>query len=43
MYHSVYNPKSVVESMLRHKFGNYRNRTETYEALKVYMQISTRF
>ena len=39
-YHSMYNPKSVVESMLRHKFGTYWNRTETYEALKVYIQMN---
>ena len=35
MVHSIYNPKSVVEAMLRHKFGTYWNQTETYEALKV--------
>ncbi len=38
--YSMYSPKSVVESMLRHKFGTYWNRTETYEALKVYIQIN---
>ena len=31
---SIYNPKSVVESILRKKFGNYWTATETYEALK---------
>ena len=36
---SMYSPKSVVEAMLRHKFGNYWNRTETYEALKIYIQM----
>ena len=36
----MYNPKSVVESMLRHKFDTYWNQTETYEALKVYIQIN---
>ena len=25
--------------MLRHKFGTYWNQTETYEALKVYIQM----
>ena len=35
----MYNPKSVVEAMLRHKFGTYWNRTETYEALKIYIQM----
>lgn len=33
----VYNPKSVVEAMTRHRFGSYWNNTETYEALKVYI------
>ena len=32
--YSMYSPKSVVEAMLRHKFGTYWNQTETYEALK---------
>ena len=35
---SVYNPKSVVEAMLRKKFSNYWTQTETYEALKIYIQ-----
>ena len=35
-----YSPKSVVEAMLRHKFGTYWNQTETYEALKVYIQMN---
>lgn len=33
--YSMYSPKSVVEAMLRHKFGTYWNQTETYEALKL--------
>lgn len=37
--HSMYSPKSVVESMLRHRFGTYWNQTETYEALKIYIQM----
>ncbi len=37
---SMYNPKSVVEAMLRHKFGPYWNQTETYEALKIYIQMN---
>lgn len=37
--YSMYSPKSVVESMLRHKFGTYWNQTETYEALKIYIQM----
>ena len=36
---SIYNPKSVVESVLRGSFGNYWTSTETYEALKVYIQM----
>ena len=35
----LYSPKSVVEAMLRHKFGTYWNQTETYEALKIYIQM----
>ncbi len=36
---SMYSPKSVVESMMRHKFSTYWNQTETYEALKIYIQM----
>lgn len=39
-HYSMYSPKSVVESMLRHKFSTYWNQTETYEALKVYIQMN---
>lgn len=39
-HYSMYNPKSVVEAMLRYKFGTYWNQTETYEALKVYIQMN---
>lgn len=38
--YAMYSPKSVVESMLRHKFDTYWNRTETYEALKRYIQMN---
>ena len=38
--HSMYNPKSIVESMLSHCFDTYWNQTETYEALKVYIQMN---
>lgn len=38
-YFSMYSPKSVVEAMLRHKFGTYWNQTETYEALRTYIQM----
>lgn len=37
--YSMYCPKSVVEAILRHKFGTYWNQTETYEALKLYIQM----
>ncbi len=37
---SIYNPKSVVESILRENFGNYWTKTETYEALKIYIQTN---
>ena len=39
IHYAMYSPKSVVEAMLRHKFGTYWNQTETYEALKVYIQM----
>ena len=39
-FYAMYNPKSVVEAMLRHKFGTYWNQTETYEALKIYIQMN---
>ena len=35
----VYNPKSVVEAMLYKKFNNYWTQTETYEALKIYIDM----
>ncbi|MCU6720575.1 ATP-binding protein [Porcipelethomonas ammoniilytica] len=37
---SIYNPKSVVESILRGQFNNYWTSTETYEALKVYIEMN---
>ncbi len=40
VHYAMYSPKSVVEAMLRHKFGTYWNQTETYEALKVYIQMN---
>lgn len=36
----IYNPKSVVEAMKREDFGTYWNQTETYEALKIYMEMN---
>lgn len=38
-FRHVYNPKSVVEAMLRRRFSNYWTSTETYDALKVYMDM----
>ncbi|MDE7029827.1 MAG: ATP-binding protein [Lachnospiraceae bacterium] len=35
----IYNPKSVVEAMRRHKCLSYWTSTETYEALKRYMEM----
>ncbi|MCR4889417.1 MAG: ATP-binding protein [Ruminococcus sp.] len=37
---SIYNPKSVVEVLTRGTFRNYWTSTETYEALKVYIQMN---
>ncbi len=37
---SIYSPKSVVECMLSRVFDNYWNQTETFEALKIYIQMN---
>jgi len=37
---SIYSPKSVVESIQRRNFGTYWNQTETYEALKIYVEMN---
>nr|MDE7477001.1 ATP-binding protein [Lachnospiraceae bacterium] len=37
--HHIYNPKSVVEAMRRHKFSNYWASTEVYDALKTYITM----
>lgn len=39
-FHHVYNPRSVVAAMKCHKFSNYWTSTETYEALKVYIDMN---
>ncbi len=39
-FHSMYSPKSVVDAMLSHVYDTYWNQTETYEALKVYIQMN---
>ncbi|MGN0582386.1 MAG: AAA family ATPase [Oscillospiraceae bacterium] len=36
----IYNPKSVVEAVIRNQFDNYWTSTETYEALKVYIEMN---
>ena len=38
-YKHVYNPKSEVEAMSSQEFSNYWTSTETYEALKLYMDM----
>ncbi len=38
--HSIYSPKSVIDAMLSHVYDTYWNQTETYEALKVYIQMN---
>lgn len=38
-YH-VYNPKSVVDAITRKKFSSYWTKTETYEALKIYIDMN---
>lgn len=36
----IYNPKSVMESILRKKYSNYWTKTETYEALRDYLDMN---
>ncbi len=38
-FRHIYNPRSVVEAMICHKFSDYWTSTETYEALKLYMDM----
>jgi len=38
--YAMYSPKSVVDAMLSGVFDNYWNQTETYEALKAYIQLN---
>jgi hypothetical protein len=37
--YEVYNPRSVVQAIQMNEFGGYWTRTETYEALKVYIEL----
>lgn len=36
----VYSPKSVVDAMMREEFDSYWSQTETYEALKIYINMN---
>ncbi len=36
----IYNPKSVVDSIRKKSFGSYWTQTETYEALKIYIDLN---
>ncbi|KIR01496.1 N-acetylhexosamine 1-kinase [Lachnospiraceae bacterium TWA4] len=38
--YSIYSPKSIVEAMIRHRYSVYWNQTESYEALKDYIQMN---
>ena len=38
---SIYNPKSVVEAMMRNRIDSYWTKTETYESLKKYIQMDS--
>ena len=38
--HHIYNPKSVVDSIRRKSFASYWTQTETYEALKIYIDLN---
>jgi hypothetical protein len=37
---SVYNPNSVMEAINGEEFGNYWTRTETYESLRIYIDLN---
>lgn len=36
----IYSPRSVVSAMLNQRFDNYWNQTETFEALKIYIEMN---
>ncbi len=38
-FHHIYNPKSVAAAMISHVLSNYWTSTETYEALKIYIEL----
>ena len=37
---SIYSPRSVIQSMHSHRYGTYWNQTETFEALKIYIDMN---
>lgn len=39
-FQHIYNPRSVVEAMRRHKYSSYWTSTETYDALKIYIDMN---
>lgn len=36
----VYNPNSIIKAIFNGKFGNYWTQTETYESLKIYIDLN---
>lgn len=40
-HQSIYSPRSVITSIRKKRFGNYWTQTETYEALKIYIDRNT--
>lgn len=36
----IYSPKSVMDALMRKRVGNYWTRTETYESLKIYIDLN---
>jgi hypothetical protein len=36
----IYNPRSVIESLTRKKYGSYWTRTETYDPLKIFLEMN---
>lgn len=37
----IYNPRTIVKSMLNEEFGNHWTATETYESLKEYIDLNS--
>ncbi len=36
----IYNPKSIMEAVINHRFSNYWTQTETYESLRTYIDLN---